>query len=370
MLQVAACEFKCILRFAASPCRGHAHAFLLPGTNEDKVRLASLVDETAHARMKLCRKELPRRPATQNSSGLWLCRYCGEFKNESDFHKRSAASNGLQSNCMQCCAKYDLQRSDTLRRRMQHNVSNARGSAQRRLSKGRVSAGVCNLSFEDLLSIWQRHEGRCAYSGVVLQFRSCHHWQCSLERVNPDCGYTHDNVCFIAAEFQTVQQWSRKKVESLSRLRDRARKADSPSLYNEIGLTCFRRLLQNARNAARARAARGRSVAGYFALDLAYLCDLFVQQRGLCFYSGVPMVTERGREWSISLERLDNMHGYVEGNVALICREFQSSDYSLKISPRRVIHGSPQWSRDKFEGMLDFTIAPAVSAWRPRALRS
>ena len=66
-------------------------------------------------------------------------------------------------------------------------------------------------------------------------------------------------------------------------------------------------------------------------IDAQNLFDILEQQEMRCAYSGVPLDVEG--KWVISVERLDEAHGYNMGNVVLIARIFNTG-------------GTWQWSRD------------------------
>jgi hypothetical protein len=56
-------------------------------------------------------------------------------------------------------------------------------------------------------------------------------------------------------------------------------------------------------------------------IDQQYLLDVYDQQQGLCALSGVKMTWATGRTCptSISVDRIDQSLGYVDGNVRLVC---------------------------------------------------
>jgi hypothetical protein len=56
-------------------------------------------------------------------------------------------------------------------------------------------------------------------------------------------------------------------------------------------------------------------------IDQSYLMSLYDAQEGLCALSGVRMTWATGKTspTSISMDRIDNQKGYVEGNVRLVC---------------------------------------------------
>lgn len=63
-------------------------------------------------------------------------------------------------------------------------------------------------------------------------------------------------------------------------------------------------------------------------LTLDDLKQLLIKQNGLCAISKIPMSLRSLSDWQCSPERLDNSKGYEDGNVVLICLEFNSSDQS------------------------------------------
>ena len=75
------------------------------------------------------------------------------------------------------------------------------------------------------------------------------------------------------------------------------------------------------RNAWQRKYKQGREEAGMCSLTLTDLEQMYIKQRGRCYYSGLPMTFTSGM-WKASPERLDNNKGYVEGNVVLVCLEF------------------------------------------------
>lgn len=52
-------------------------------------------------------------------------------------------------------------------------------------------------------------------------------------------------------------------------------------------------------------------------LDTQKLLDLWEKQGGCDLYTGVPLVHESGQPGTVSIDRIDNSIGYVEGNFAL-----------------------------------------------------
>merc|ERR1712232_614323 len=85
---------------------------------------------------------------------------------------------------------------------------------------------------------------------------------------------------------------------------------------------------------------------------------------------GDSVETKPNADWMLSLERFDNSRGYVKSNCGLICREFQSSDHTLRASVHSRIQGSPQWSAQKFTDMANWLRDPSVRMWISRHAES
>jgi len=83
-------------------------------------------------------------------------------------------------------------------------------------------------------------------------------------------------------------------------------------------------------------------------IDLNSALAILLQQKGLCAYSGRPMVYGTKKDWACSMERIDIKLGYTSDNICFICAEFNGTDHS---EGREGVE-SGGWSRDKF---LEFT---------------
>lgn len=84
----------------------------------------------------------------------------------------------------------------------------------------------------------------------------------------------------------------------------------------------FRNMLGQAKRRVKDFADRGRIKAAVCTLELQDIEKLWEDQHGKCFYSGLSMVIGVSCDWQASLERINPDEGYVQGNVALCCLEF------------------------------------------------
>jgi len=92
--------------------------------------------------------------------------------------------------------------------------------------------------------------------------------------------------------------------------------------WTESKISYFKHLCNSLRANAKKRKNKGRIDAGIITIDHEYLISLFDEQKGLCYYSGLPLVCAPLSNWQCSVERLDNSKGYIPGNIKLICLEF------------------------------------------------
>ena len=58
------------------------------------------------------------------------------------------------------------------------------------------------LSLEDIIAIWDRQEGRCAFTGAPMQ-KYPRSW--SIDRIDNSCGYTPGNVQLVLKEINLMR---------------------------------------------------------------------------------------------------------------------------------------------------------------------
>ena len=84
----------------------------------------------------------------------------------------------------------------------------------------------------------------------------------------------------------------------------------------------MRVLLGTAKATAKKRSKiPGREQAGIFEISFEDIKNLWKNQKGLCYYSYIPMNYDK-HEWKISLERKNTTLGYINSNIVLCCKEF------------------------------------------------
>ena len=88
-------------------------------------------------------------------------------------------------------------------------------------------------------------------------------------------------------------------------------------------------------------------------IDFEFLVELYNNQKGLCAYSGLSLKIGNclENEWTISLERIDPLKGYIKTNVCFICLEFNTCDKSVCYKNNN--SGSSGWNKEKFEYFVE-----------------
>lgn len=81
------------------------------------------------------------------------------------------------------------------------------------LEKGK--AFQYSITLEMLQKRWDNQEGKCYYSSIPMSKHSFSNWQGSLERLNPNKGYTAQNTALVCLEFNGAKQWSKEKIAQI-----------------------------------------------------------------------------------------------------------------------------------------------------------
>ena len=97
-------------------------------------------------------------------------------------------------------------------------IKNCKNSAKSRLNSGRIDAGTFELTLENVKQKLKDQNGKCYYSNIPLHVGTNKQWKLSIERLNPDLGYTVANTVLVALEFNNAKAWTLEKVNNLPAL--------------------------------------------------------------------------------------------------------------------------------------------------------
>ena len=341
---------------------------------------------------------------TEAANKKKTCKKCGEEKGKEDFPRG-------WSPCKQCDAKTEREKRNTRDGFLNCIFQNAKMHAKVRLEKGRVEAGICDITRQDIDDLWETQEGKCYYSNIPMVTRPNSDWQCSLERLDQELGYIKSNIALCCSEFNGNRtQWSHGKIRDMMMMLSEKREyvpvdfnpekklprkviyvtehiIDGVKHYkctycNEIKREeCFsaqkcrgckdcrsrihkerdeeaRKVIQNMlsnastrtkiRNSNKAKQTMHLRV-NEFDLDFDFLVNLFHAQKGKCAYSGIPLsfLGIKNTNFRISLERKYSLKGYTKENVCFIAYEFNTGDKTCMTKDRS--KGSCGWNKEKFD---------------------
>ncbi len=94
-------------------------------------------------------------------------------------------------------------------------------SANTRLQRGRIDAGICTIDEQFLKELYELQAGLCYYSGLEMEISPKSNWQASPERLDNTIGYTKENTRLVCLEFNVGHnQWNKSKINSLKILCD------------------------------------------------------------------------------------------------------------------------------------------------------
>ncbi len=192
------------------------------------------------------------------------------------------------------------------------------------LKTARTRSIAFSLTLGDLAQVWSDQLGLCRYSGVEIFFdpKGGENQTASLDRIDSSFPYEPDNIRFV---HKTVNMM--KHTLPSDRFVLLASQVSNPRLFAVTNLI-------ERKSAAQFRGcgvisgeflghtrSRARKKGLDYNLSSEYVNSMYVDQRGLCAATGMVMTP---KEYSgavtgnLSIDRLDNNLGYVEGNIRLV----------------------------------------------------
>jgi hypothetical protein len=206
--------------------------------------------------------------------------------------------------------------------------NSTKANTKQRNSRGRKHSEVeWNL---DELRIWVANEleksgFRCNYSGLKLTPENV-----SIERLDENKGYSSTNCVLIDIHFQVGNkfgniQWTHDKVQSVHHLRKK-------EIEMDFGIEFFKKLDHMVDGCNSRTKKRNHSPSE---VTVEKLTHEYVKQGGRCYYLNIPLRMKGN--WQMSVERLDESKGYIDGNWVLVVLETQN--------------GHAQWTKEFVESL-------------------
>ena len=256
--------------------------------------------------------------------------------------------------------------------------------------------GRHELTTELIITKFESQKGLGYLSKMPLHHRPFSDWQMSLDRINDNVDYTTNNTVLEALEFNHRVKWTEQKMQQMPQLMEviipySALKTQVQIAKQEIqrkknGLNTRLKsqkivlndvlhykcldcnmikkedefYVSHRTRCKQCRKQRTNTLAGLISvlidnaaanqsimeINTDHVLELLLYQQGRSYYTGLPLGLNAGA-WQLSLERIDNSIGYVEGNVILENWEFNTMDQSVVCRLDDLITGSAQWSRKK-----------------------
>jgi hypothetical protein len=321
------------------------------------------------------------------------------------FGSCSRLRHNLYSSCKNCEFEKGRLRRNTLDGFAEVLFISAKGNAKKRLERGRKEAGEVTIT-KDFLKNLIEERPYVEILPTLKIFPKFGDWQISLDRIDDSKGYIPENVRLFPIEMNGTSKWTVEKLKdvldfahsdpltseeideqlelkssnevlmylgSLQRNKDKTeircrycgewkmneefhkftmcRCKECVSNYAKNRLANLSGKLQITLKGCKQRSQRRSNLEndrGDYDLTLDDLLEIYKEQGGLCYYSGIPFRfgNHTNVDWIMSPERLDVMKGYVKDNVVLICLEFNTTDATNTTTEAE---GARGWSREKFQ---------------------
>jgi hypothetical protein len=132
-----------------------------------------------------------------------LCNICKIWKPRDCFYTK------LRYGCKECSKEKTKAREASYRGVLQILVTGSRKNCK--ISTRSKRGLVHTITFDDIVKMYTEQRGLCYYSGIKLTTSG--DWKMSIERKNVRIGYTVENCCIIAQEFNSIDHIATQKHE-------------------------------------------------------------------------------------------------------------------------------------------------------------
>jgi hypothetical protein len=264
----------------------------------------------------------PERGHVTGASQEKQCTQCSEWKPYSGYHKHENGYIGLAAACKACRAETALQR----RRK------NTQPGYIIKADRIRVTeAGKEKLCTK--CSKWKPftgyHPKKTGYMGLCATCKTCDD-ECFAQRSaahqarvlsSPHEGHL---VCTKCTKSLPTSDFSKRRASPNGYVTHcKACRIEYLHAYQDTLEGRFLKLCNTAKTSNAKRISRGRVFAPVEASP-SLMRKLYDHQQCKCIISFVEMSSAANSDWLMSLERLDESIGYIDGNMALIAGEFNT----------------------------------------------
>ena len=142
--------------------------------------------------------------------GKRRCHAYKEWKDISLFYRDPTTKSKYRSRCKECekervSGQFNRDIGTALRHLMYRTVKNGdHGSARRK-----HLAATCQITWEMLMQLWTKQDGKCAVTGVPMTHLRAHGYvvwtNVSLDRIDSTIGYVPDNVRLVCRAVNCIK---------------------------------------------------------------------------------------------------------------------------------------------------------------------
>ncbi len=269
---------------------------------KDKSRKDGLDD-----RCKDCEKEdnhaqYVKRKLNRCTPDFKCCITCKQTKPKYEFPRNNTNLEWLDPNCKDCYWTFE--------RRIQTIVQAANRHTRVRAKKNQ-ERGVCDLTVEKIVQKYESQRGKCYISGFDMVMRQDDLYTMSLERIDNSKGELDSNTVLVCHVFNHFFQMTREKLYYILHHNDQPMNVEKSMYCHGV----FEQLVSGNLHSDRVRNLESK-------LSADELRKKFLDQKGLCAYSGVRMyVGTNIPTFQMSVERVDRTKPHNIDNIVLIIRE-------------------------------------------------
>jgi hypothetical protein len=139
-----------------------------------------------------------------------------------------------------------------------------------------------------------------------------------------NCMNEDEFKCYKCNEIKHISERGYNTTEKTKWARNLC-KICSSNQFDDNLVAFLKNLLDTSKKSTKTRNNASKNHEHNITID--YLIKMYEEQEGKCYISGILLNLKTCSQWQCSLERINNDIGYVEGNVCLICIEFQTGLY-------------------------------------------
>lgn len=136
------------------------------------------------------------------------CNKCQKYLPYSCFNRNSARLDKLSPYCKECTL-INIEENDGYRAKTNKARDNyvdwIKLNHNNRISRCRNRGIECSVDVDYLIDLWDRQNGRCAYTGIKLGWYSNSVFSAQLDRINPSLQYVEGNVVWCNKGFNNLK---------------------------------------------------------------------------------------------------------------------------------------------------------------------